>query len=372
MKIALELQPCCGNRSGIGIYTYELARRMRDGDGLEFYGNLFNFMGRRDNARALAGIGMPLKTCRLMPYGVYRRIWGLVPIPYEALFPGGADLSVFFNYVVPPRLRGRVMTTVHDLTYLRYPETMDPKNLRHLRAGMERSVARSDAILTVSEFSKREIVELLGVPAQRVKVVPNAASLPARSERSGVPAPGFGVQKPYILYVGTIEPRKNLVRLLQAFAMLKKEQGIPHSLVLAGDRGWNDEAVFTAAASVPNVVFTGYVSQTEKCALYQNADVLAFPSLYEGFGIPPLEAMQLGCPVVCADAASLPEVTGGAAELVDPLDPAAIAQGLWNVLSDPAHAADLARRGRVRAAAYTWDASAQRFAGICKEVLGLP
>ncbi len=372
MKVALELQPCCGKRSGIGIYTYELARRMRDGDGLEFYGNLFNFMGRNDNRTALSGIDMPVTTRKLLPYGVYRRIWGFVPIPYGALFPGGADLSVFFNYIVPPRLHGKVMTTVYDLTYLRYPETMDAKNRRRLEAGMRYSVERGDRILTISEFSRQEIASLLGVAPTRISVVPCAPSVPAVPAEFSACRQKFNIRGPYLLYMGTIEPRKNLVRLLEAFALLKKEQGIPHQMVLAGGAGWNNGGIFAAAERVPDVVFTGYISQAEKYALYQNAAAFVFPSLYEGFGIPPLEAMQAGCPVVCADAASLPEVVGDAAELVDPRAPAAIAQGIWNVLSDPAHAAELARRGRLRAAAYTWDASAQKFIGICKEVLGLP
>lgn len=371
MKIALELQPCCGKRSGIGVYTYELARRMHDGDGLEFYGNLFNFMGRNDNTASLAGIDMPIMTRKLLPYGVYRRIWDAVPIPYQSLFPGNADLSVFFNYIVPPRLHGKVMTTICDVTYLRYPETMDARNRRRLRQGMQRSLAQSDHVLTISEFSRREIVSALGVPEDRVSVVPCASSLAPRAADFSVCAEKYGIRTPYILYVGTIEPRKNLVRLLGAFARLKREQGLAHQLVLAGGPGWANEEIYRTAAGIRDVVFTGYIPQAEKCALYRNAAVFVFPSLYEGFGIPPLEAMQFGCPVVCSGTSSLPEVAGNAAEFVDPLDEAAIAQGIWNVLSDPARAAVLAERGRVRAGQYTWESSAQQFVQICKEVLGI-
>lgn len=370
MRVALELQPCCGKRSGIGVYTYELAKRMQDRDGLEFCGNLFNFLGGDDNQAALAGISMPVRESRLFPYGVYRRIWNLVPIPHQSLFPGHADLIVFFNYIVPPRVSGKVVATVYDMTYLRFPETMDAKNRRRLQSGMANSVERSGHILTISEFSKREIMELLKIPEEQVSVVPCAPSVSGRAADFTVCAAKFRLRKPYLLYIGTIEPRKNLVRLLKAFARLKREQNIPHQLVLAGGKGWANEEIYQAAASVEDVVFTGYLSEGEKYALYENAEAFVFPSLYEGFGIPPLEAMTFGCPVVCADAASLPEVVGDAAELVDPLDEISIAEGIWHVLSNREHADEIVRRGYERAKKYTWAASADKLTDVCKAVLG--
>lgn len=370
MRVALELQPCCGKRSGVGVYTYELAKRLRDRDGLEFCGNLFNFLGRNDNSAALTGVSMPVRESRVFPYGIYRRIWSLVPIPYQSLFPGHADLSIFFNYIVPPRISGKVMTTVHDLTYLRFPETMDAKNRRRLQNGMERSIGRSDQIITVSEFSKRELMELLGIPADRITVVSNAPSLSGKTVDFEVCAAKFSLRKPYLLYIGTIEPRKNLVRLLKAFARLKREQNIPHQLVLAGGKGWANEEIYEAASSIKDVLFTGYLSEREKNALYENAAAFVFPSLYEGFGIPPLEAMTFGCPVVCTKTSSLPEVVGDAAELVDPLDKISIAQGIWNVLSNPDRAEELRRRGYEQVKKYTWTASADKLTEICKSVLG--
>lgn len=148
MKVALELQPCCGKRSGIGTYVYELAKRLTDRGGLEFCGNLFNFLGRDDNSASLQGITMPIRESRVFPYGVYRRIWNLVPISYQGLFPDGADLHMFFDYIVPPRISRRVITTVHDMTWLRFPEMMGKRNYRRLKDGMARSVAQSSRTLT--------------------------------------------------------------------------------------------------------------------------------------------------------------------------------------------------------------------------------
>lgn len=372
-RIAFELQPCCGRRSGIGLYAYELARRMKNTQDAEFCGQVFNFMGRNDNSASLNGIRMPVRESRLMPYGVYRRIWNWMPLSYEMVSGSGADLSVFFNYIVPPRMSGKVIDTICDMTYLRFPETMNARNLKRISEGIVRSVERSERIITISEFSKREIIELLNVPSEMISIVPCAPSLSSDiADFEGV-REKYGIRKPYLLYVGTIEPRKNLARLIQAFDRLKKEAGIEHQLVLAGGEGWNNEEIHAAAEKVgsrEDICFTGYISAGAKNALYQHAHALVFPSLYEGFGMPPLEAMHWGCPVICADAASLPEVAGDAACLVDPLDETNIAEGIWQVISNQDYAKKLTELGRRQLEKYTWDMSAEKLTRLCEEVLG--
>lgn len=374
MKAALELQPCCGRRSGIGIYTYELACRLRSGDGLEFHGNLFNFCGRNDNSSALQGISMPVQECRSFPYGVYRRMWHMLPIPYSKLFSEHADLNLFFNYIVPPRVEGKVITTIHDLTYLRFPETVEARNLRRIERDILYSVERSSHIITISEFSKREIESLLHIPASQISVIYAAPSSFPEGEAFSKIQSRWKIRTPYLLYVGTIEPRKNLVRLLRAFDRLKRERKTSLQLVLAGAPGWKKEEIYRTAqeiASAEEVVFTGYISAAEKKTLYEHARVFVFPSLYEGFGIPPLEAMSLGCPVVCSNAASLPEVAGEAAELVDPLDEFSIAEGIWNVVSNQEYSDRLVQAGYAQAGRYTWTVSAERLRELCRSVLDL-
>lgn len=371
-RVSFELQPCCGKRSGIGLYAYELVRRMRDTEEIAFVGQVFNLLGRNDNSASLSGIQMPICESRLMPYGVYRRIWNVLPFSYETMSGSRADLSVFFNYVVPPRMSGKIVDTICDMTYLRFPETMNERNLKRITKGILSSVERSERIVTISEFSKREIMELLQVPEGMISVVPCAPSLAAETADFEGMKSKCGITKPYILYVGTIEPRKNLIRLIHAFERLKREAGIEHQLVLAGGSGWNNEAIHLAAqenSCSEDIRFVGYVSAEEKNALYQHASLLAFPSLYEGFGMPPLEAMHWNCPVVCSDAASLPEVVGDTACLVNPLDEVSIAQGIWSVLSDSTYAQLLAERGHERLSKYTWDASAEKLMQLCQEVL---
>ena len=370
--VALELQPCCGKRSGIGVYTYELAKRLRNDEEFRFCGNLFNFCGRNDNSEVLRGISMPINESRLFPYGVYRRIWNYLPVDYERFFPTRADLSIFFNYIVPPRITGKVMTAVYDMTFLRFPETMDVRNRRRLNGGLRRSVARSDRILTISEFSRQEIAELLDFPKEKIAVIPCAPAFSETTAPVGETLSKFGIQQPYVLYVGTLEPRKNLVRLLEAFGLLKEKEHFPHQLVLAGGKGWNSEAFDQALAASPIrecVRLTGYVSEEEKNTLYREAELFVFPSVYEGFGIPPLEAMHWNCPVVCADAASLPEVCGDAAEYVNPDDVNSIAEGICRGLTDKARRAELVQAGTTRVEQYTWEASAATLRELCREVL---
>jgi len=373
-KVALELQPCIGQRSGIGNYTYELAKRLTDDEDLRFSGNMFNFIGRNENAASLAGITMPVKECQKFPYGVYRRLWHWLSLSYDKLFPDVADLSVFFNYIVPPRISGKVLNTVHDLTWLRFPETMDKKNLRRIERDIDYSIGRSDRILTISEFSKREIIDLLGVSEEKIRLLPCAATdMPEAADWAEVKRK-HNLTRPYLLYVGNIEPRKNLSRLLQAFDLLKSEQGIAEQLVIAGGSGWGSaefQQTLQRMKHTEDVVQVGYVEPAVKRALYANAAAFVFPSLYEGFGIPPLEAMSCGCPVVCTNAASLPEVVGEAAELVDPLDVQSIAGGIWRVVSDREYADKLRLAGFGQVEKYSWEQSAARFKKICQEVLGL-
>lgn len=369
MNVALELQPCCGNRSGIGTYTYELARRLRDGDGITYSGTIFNCFGREHSEQALDGIQLAVEQCQLFPYGIYRRIWHWVPIKYQQLF-SPADIRIFFDFIVPPRVDGKVMTTVHDLSFLRYPETIRRVNRQRIERDIQYSLDRSDKIITISEFSKKELMELMGVEAERIALVSPAPAC-IETDCGTADLSRFSIQSPYLLYVGTIEPRKNLVFLIKAFEYLKKETGCPHQLVLAGGKGWNNEEIYLAAQESPyqkEIVFTGYISQAEKTALYQGASLFVFPSLYEGFGIPPLEAMGAGCPVVCSDAASLPEVVGDAAKLISSTDMKGLAQAMAEVLFDPAQRADLIARGRERTAVYTWEKSAKRLHELCKRL----
>ena len=373
MKVALELQPCFGQRSGIGAYTHEITRRLQGDNEISYSGNVFDFLGRNHSAELYEEFPFPVRTCKVIPYGVYRRVWDYIPVNYHEIFPK-SDINHFFNYIIPPNISGKVITTVFDMTYLRFPETMDSKNLSRLEKGIDYSVSRSDLIITISEFSKQEIIELLDIPEEKIKVIPLAPSIGSEQLPYEIVQEKYQLSDtPYLLYVGTIEPRKNLTRLIQAFDKVKKETGIPHKLVLAGGKGWNTDEILHAAKTAiyaDDIIFTGYISSAEKNTLYQNATLFLFPSLYEGFGIPPLEAMHFGVPVICSSAASLPEVVGDCAELIDPLNIDEIATAIECLLSNDVRREELIEKGRSRATHFSWDESARQLVEVYNSLGG--
>ena len=371
MKVALELQPCCGMRSGIGAYTLELIRRLTQQPDISFQGNLFNFLSRNQGGEVTEGLSFPVRESRILPYGVYRRVWNALPFSYVRLF-GPADITHFFNYIVPPRVGGRVVDTVYDLSYLYYPETLEPKNLRRIQKGIGYSVERSDRIVTISRSAKEEILGEFHLPPERVAVIPPSFDTPRPKGNFTPLREKWGIGEKYLLFLGNLEPRKNLIRLMEAFALLKREAGIPHQLVLAGGLGWRYDGILAAPGRLGlegQVIFTGFVSAQEKAERYAHADVFVFPSLYEGFGIPILEALSLGTPVVCSETSSMPEAGGEGALLIDPLDTGEIAQGIYTLLTDQ----DLRRRkveaGLQHAAGFSWEASAAKLLALYREMM---
>lgn len=370
-QVALELQPCCGNRSGIGIYAYELAKRLINDEKLNFSGNLFNFLGKNDVKELFLNIKFPIYTQECLPYGLYRRIWNFIPVNYSTMFPK-ADLNIFFNYIVPPKISGKVINTICDVTYLRFPESMNEKNLSRITKNIDYSIERSDSIITISEFSKNEISELLKVSKEKISVIYCAPSFSEYKVDFVKIKNKYKISSPYLLYVGTIEPRKNIVRLVKSFELLKKNFNLPHKLVLAGSVGWKTENIIKTinkSSFRDDIILTGYISEEEKNTLYTNSEIFVFPSLYEGFGIPPLEAMHFGCPVVCSNVASLPEIVGEAAELVNPFDEITIAEGIIKVLNNKNYRSKLIESGYIQEQKFSWDESALRLKLLCDEVL---
>lgn len=371
-KISLELQQCGRYQGGIGAFTYEIVKRVAKYDAFEYYGNYFNFLHRKNVEGVFGKIGFPVRENSLMPYGVFRRLWDIFPFCYESFFGEETELSVFFNFVIPPRIRGKALTFVHDLTYIRYPETMKRSNYRYMSKEVERSVRQSELILTTSSFTKREVQELLDVPEDRIKVVYAAPSLVEKVASYEDVKRKYGLNEDFILFVSTIEPRKNISRLIHAFDIVKEKTKTPHKLVLAGGNGWNYDEIYETVRNsthCADIIFTGYVSGEEKNALYKNASMLIFPSLYEGFGMPPLEAMTWGCPVVCSNVASLPEIAGNAACFVDPFHEESIAEGMIQVLEEKEYSRGLIQKGKERVSHFSWDDSAEMLVNICKEVL---
>ena len=291
-----------------------------------------------------------------------------LPAPIE-WFSGPLDLLHAPDFVAPPARRARRLVTIHDLTFLVVPQHAHPRLRAYLAGAVPRAVRAADHVFVDSEATRHDLQRLLDVPEERITTVyvgaePQFRPLagPEREEAraalvaAGVP-PG-----PYLLTVGTLEPRKNHLGLLRAFARLRR-LGVPHRLVIAGKRGWLYEPIFAAVDELgleDAVRFLDFFPEALLPALYACADLVLLPSFYEGFGIPLLEAMGSGTPAIVGNRPSLPEVAGGAALLVEPGDPTALADATWSLLHDQAARATLRAKGLARARAFDWRASAER------------
>ncbi len=307
----------------------------------------------------------PLHPARFSPLA-YRMMTNFVPVPYRAFHGDWADVTHFFNYIVPPGVHGKTVVTVHDMVLRAYPETMRARTRILLETGLKQSMKRADCIVTDSNFSKSEIAKYYPEFAGKVKVVPCGVDTkrfaPAAPDEIDRVKKAHHLPDSYFLYLGTLEPRKNLVRLIRAYADLRKQHPDAPALVLAGGKGWQYEQIFQAADQPElreHILFPSYIPSGDMAAVYSGALAFVFPSLYEGFGMPPLEAMACGCPVLTSNAASLPEAVGNAALLCNPMKKKAIAHGMELLMTDASLREKLRLRGFRRAKEMCWEHAAE-------------
>jgi len=347
-RVLIDATPVLGQRSGIGRYTAALLRELATRADVDITVTAFTARGQRA-LRAAAPPGVAVRGGPV-PARALRVLWRRVSWPPTELLAAEADVLHATNFVLPPAKRARGVVTVHDLAFLDRPELLDPRQ-RDLPDLLRRSVARAAVVCTPSGAVARQVARRLDIPAERIVVTPLGVD-PAWSS-TGPPSPALratlGLPRRYLLFVGAAQPRKGLDVLLDAHAA---HPGLA-PLVLAGPAGWGP----TPAAS-SRVHPVGYLDEADLRSVVAGAAVLVLPSREEGFGLPVLEAMAAGVPVVCSDLPALREVAGGLATLVPPEDPAALATALADVDGagrDPVGAA--ARQAH--AARYTWQACAQ-------------
>jgi len=289
----------------------------------------------------------------------------LVRIPLTLSFELRKDRVdvLHVQYTAPPRTPCALVATIHDLSFEHLPETFKRRSRAQLRLTVRRTAKKAAQILTLSDFSRRDIIETYGVDPERVFVTPPAAPshfAPVTNETElRRIRTTYGIQGDYILALGSIQPRKNLVRLINAYLSLRRDEPdapLPQ-LVLAGKRGWLEAETVRAAKVAEahqNILLIGYVPDADLPALYSGALCFAYPSYFEGFGLPVLEAMKCGTPVIAGNCTSLPEVAGDAAILTDPFDESAMAKALACLLKNPDYRAELRVKGLERAAAFSW------------------
>jgi glycosyltransferase involved in cell wall biosynthesis len=355
---------------GIGTYVRNLLRHLSRQDRTTEY----VLLCRGEDCRIATQLG---ENFRAIPesaaaYSLREQVTVPMDLRREAV-----DLFHAPHYVLPALTPCPSVVTIHDCIHLRFPQYL-PNRLgyAYARASLWFSTHRSERVLTVSEASKRDILHYFSVPPEKVDVIYNAID-----ERFGEEPDAEEVERvreryqlndPFVLYAGNIKPHKNLERLIEAFHILRRHDTHPVKLLIIGDEISKYATLRRAVHRYKlhkHVRFFGFVPDRTLAVLYRLARVFVFPSLYEGFGLPPLEAMASGTPVITSNVSSLPEVVGDAALLIDPYSPDAIADAMQRVLSDDTLSDDLRRRGLVRAREFSWDRSVQRVRQIYSEVL---
>lgn len=347
-------------RTGTENYSLHLIRALLDLDSPHRFRLYFN---RQPAANLLPP--SPQADLRVIPFP---RLWTHVRLAWEMLLHPPDVLFVPAH--VLPLIHPRSVATIHDLGYRHFPEAHTRSARLYLEWGTRYSARASRLVIADSRATRDDLVSMYGVPECRIRVAypgicPGLAPVSDSAVIDRVRGK-YGISRPYLLYVGTLQPRKNLLRLMDAFAALPEQ----YVLVLAGKKGWLYSDILSRAEALGvgrRVIFTGYVPDEDLPALLSGAEVFVFPSLYEGFGLPVLEAMACGAPVVCSDTSSLPEVAGDAALLVSPTDTAALAAAMNQVLTDGDLRQRLVLRGREQAAKFTWQRCAQTVLEVLEE-----
>lgn len=374
MRIGIDYTAAINQSAGIGRFVRNIVRSLAKIDRHNEYVLVYAAPNPGRTADVPVATNVTPRQLRFQER-VLNTVWHRLhlPVPID-LATGPVDIFHAPDFVLPPVRHGVTMITVHDLAFLIHPECAHP----HLRVFLERavpaSVQRADYVIADSENTRNDVVCLVDASPERVFVVPGGVDPvfgPAPEEQVAEARRTYRLDRPYVFAVGLIEPRKNFPRLIEAYARFRVRTGLPHQLVIAGGSGWLSEQTFRQAEACGfpgDVRFTGYVPDADLAALYTGAEVFAYPSLYEGFGLPVLEAMACGVAVVCSNSSSFPEFATDAAILVPPTDPDAIADALETACCDTQVRQDLARRGLERAESYSWDRAAQKLLEIYERV----
>jgi glycosyltransferase involved in cell wall biosynthesis len=374
LRVSLDVTPLLGARTGVGVFVaraLEGLAALAPSRRMQISAFAVTWRGRRQVASELPPGVEHVRA--LMPARPLHTLWGSAGLPPIELFAGEVDVVHGTNYVVPPSRRAARVVAVHDLSFVKFPHLCDPATLV-FRKLVARALAEGALAHVPSRYVAGELAEEYGAEAEQVRVIPYGApsthgQLGAHGAKERIRHLLPAGAESYVLALGRVDPRKDLVSLVEAFDQVASRWP-DLALVVAGPDGIGTDSLREATARAAHrerIVRLGYVDDDLKASLISGASVFAYPSIYEGFGFPPLEAMAAGTPVVATTVGALMEVLGNAALLVPPGDPGALAGAVESLLSDPSLAEQMRTRGLERAACYSWEASASALADLYEE-----
>jgi len=363
-KVIIDSLSLLGSLTGIGRYTYETAKELAKLNHYQFsyfYGYISDTLMTPSSAKRK-------KTLRswIIKNPLIKSIIRTIMFRLSGIIAPRYDLYWQPNFIPNRSIKAdKIVATVHDFSWEIYPEFQPRERVVYFQKYFYPSIQQCDHIITGSQFTKREIIERVGISPDKISVIYHGVNHAVFYPRM--------LKKPeqkYILAVGSIEPRKNLKNLLMAYGMLDKNFRDEYHLILVGASGWNNDEIVNDIKSLSQWVhYSGYVSDEELAELYGNAAVFIYPSIYEGFGIPPLEAMSCGIPVIVSSASTLPEVCADAAYYIDPMDCKDIKEGMLKVLNDEELKKVLILKGLARAKEFSWEKSAAEHQIVFEKVL---
>jgi glycosyltransferase involved in cell wall biosynthesis len=383
MRIGIEYTSAVNQRAGIGRLTRELVAALLKLD----EENSYLLIKGRDSRYMDAEEGIERdedapQNARLFTLPFTERMASIlwqrlrVPLPLDWL-TGRLDVFHSPDFVLPPLRRARSVVTIHDLSFIIYPQFFEPNALQYLNSAVPRTLNRADLVVTDSEATKVDLISCFSLPAEMIEVVhagvsPEFRRVDDKAALRRVSAE-YDLSSPFILTMGTIQPRKNLRRLFQAYDFLVQDQGIPHRLVVAGEKGWLYQDIYSEVERLglqERVRFLGFVPDADLPTLLSMADLFVYPSLYEGFGLPVVEAMACGTVTVISNTSSLPEVAADAALQVEPTDVTALAEAMHRAISEEGLRKELVERGLKQVARFTWEEAARKMLGVYERLGG--
>lgn len=376
-KVAIDIQNLLNTKTGVGHYVYELASSLSE---LKADADFFLFYFSRNRSLNLPFLNNRARQHRITSQTIrlYGLLWKYLQFPAIDRFLPKVDILHFPNFFIRPFKHGKCVLTIHDLSFIRYPQFTEPKNLKFLTKQVKMAVHRADKIIADSDFTRNEIIDVYDVtPSNVVTVYPGIRNVfrePVSPRAIESVRKNYNLEGRFILFVGTIEPRKNLLGLIEGFRIMRESS--PHfrdvKLVICGMSGWLFETTLKRMEQpdvADGIVRTGYISDEDLPALYSAAEALALPSWYEGFGFPCVEAMACGVPVLCSKDSSMSEITKDASVLVDPARTESIAEGLIRILSDSESRKNLVTKGKLLAKNYLWERTAKETYEVYKSLL---